>query len=118
MPYLLWNDGPFAGEPVVLPVSSPVSQTYQVRDFTLESHDPQQAGAAPVVVLKNKSGQVMWAVEARAYPRTEVSEIRFTDHRTLWHTTIRGRVKWTYGHETCWWIIDRSGKVVSYYYAW
>jgi hypothetical protein len=117
IPYIL-HDGPFIGRSAsAVPTGSPTS-TYRWNDFTLASYAPSKPGEAPIVLLKNDKGEVKWAIHAEGFENTSVESVHFVDHRTLWHTTVRGGVKWTYGNEGCWWIIDRSGNLVSYYYSW
>ena len=117
IPYFL-DDGPFTGRrATAIPNSLPVS-TYRLNEFTLASYASSSPGQAPIVVLRNGNGEVKWAVHAEGWENTSVESVNFVDHRTLWHITVRGNVKWTYGNEACWWIIDRSGNLVSYYYSW
>lgn len=117
LPYV-FDDGPFTGRPAqIVPQSAP-AQSYSFDRFTLITHDPENLDEAPHVLLKNEKGEVMWTIYAEGQERTKVKTVRFTDHRTLLYTTVRGTVNWTYGNETSWWIIDRSGKLISYYYSW
>lgn len=117
IPYA-FDDGPFWGRKAsVAPNSSPIS-TYRLNGFTLLSYAPSKPGEAPIVALKNEKGEVKWAVHAEGWENTTVESVKFIDHRTFWHTTVRGNVKWTYGNEGCWWIVDRSGNLVAYYYSW
>lgn len=116
IPFL--DDGPFKGLPVQsLPKTTPL-QIFPVRDFVLEVYAPLSKEQAPIVLLRNHDKQVKWAVHAEGMENTQVSSLKFIDYRTIFGTTVRGTVQWTYGHEAMWWMIGRDGSLNEYWYSW
>lgn len=114
----VFDDGPFAGRPVAIaPTGEPI-QRFPVKDFVLEVHSPATSAEAPIVVLRNRNKKVIWAIHAEGMEKSKVTSVEFNDYRTIFDITVRGTVKWTYGHEGMTWIIGRDGTLKEYWYSW
>jgi len=112
------DDGPFHGKQVEqIPTTKP-QQIFPVNEFILEVYAPASEKEAPIVLLRDKNASVKWAVYAQGQDKTRVSALKFYDHRTIFITTVRGTVAWTFGNETMWWHIGRDGSLHDYWYSW
>jgi hypothetical protein len=113
------DDGPFRGVPTACPSRRP-DQIFQWTDRAkLDVFDRKLGDPAPTVCLRH--GQVcQWCVFATAYPKTEVSRIRFHARRgrIFGDAAVTGVVTWTFGNEATTWYIDERDKLKEYWYSW
>jgi len=75
---------------------------FPFRDFTLKVYSPASKKEAPIVLLRDSENKIKWAVYAVGQGKTQVASLKFSDYRTVFDTTVRGSVDWTYGHEATW----------------
>lgn len=116
MPFM--DDGPFHGKTAEqIPTTKPL-QVFPIKEFVLEVYAPASDQEAPVVLLRDSNSKIKWAVYAQAYDKTQVYSLKFYDYRTIFSTTVRGTVAWTYGNEAMWWFIERDGSLKEYWYSW
>lgn len=115
------DDGPFHGEECKqIPKNNP-DQIFSIwNGMTLKSYYKKGSMKAPVVILENKDGAVLWCIYATGMEKTEVRSIRF--HKSVKILTFRPRViamvDWTYGNEAAWFFIKKNGTLEEYWYSW
>lgn len=115
------DDGPFHGRACAAIPATPPDQSVRVRryGFEIQTWDKAPGRAAPIVLLKSRSGKVKWCIYAEAYPETEVTRLRFGSSGGLFTgATIDASVEWTYGRERALWFISHTGDLQEYWYSW
>ena len=116
--YPFMDDGPFQGVKIQkLPERTP-DQIYPFEEYRLIVYNATQTQKAPIVALSDKGGNTKWIIYATGMEGTEVSAVEFSDHRTIFSTTIRGVVVWSFGAETTLWYIGRDGELEEYWFSW
>ncbi len=117
----LFDDGPFNGTPTAaINGRQPDQSTPIWGGRTLEVFDSTSEGVSATVQLRRADGSVQWAIIADGHRPGDVRSVRFTDADSglARSGTVHGSVKWTYGHEACYWYITGGGKLRDYYYSW
>lgn len=112
------DDGPFKGVQAQQVPSRNPDQVYPFSSYKLAVFNSTAGQKEPIVVLSDTKGQVKWSIYATGMKNTEVYSVEFVEHRTILSTTVRGRVKWTYGNEATWWFITADGELEEYWYSW
>jgi len=117
------DDGPFHGIICAKIPNKKPDQIYKIySDLSIETYDREDNDTAPIVLLRDKDNNILWAIYAIANDRetTKVESIRFKKHRQFPFSRPRifAIVKWAYGEEASWWFIDKDGKLKEYWYSW
>ena len=116
-----FDDGPFFGAPVKEIPDYPSIQTLELNNkMILSVYRPIERSVSPVLVLRNKQNEVIWAIHADGFEQGDVSDIQLLkfDLPFFWYGTVRGTVKWSFGTEAAYWYISRFGRLAGYCYSW
>lgn len=116
----LFDAGPFHGRPSAhCPSEHPAQRFAPGSGYTLEVFDPVDSMVAPLIMLRDETGQHRWCVAAEGSPGTRVRSVRFLreHHDRRGSPVVRAEVIWDFGPEISTWYLDRDFQLLEYWYA-
>jgi hypothetical protein len=114
-----FDDGPFVGDECTSIPSRPPDQIFETVPGRLETFDPIESQAVPIVLRRRADGQVAWCIVTTVGRRTSVHRVRFNRVRPwVFGFVVDGVVDWTYGVERTRWLFWWTGGLRSYWFSW
>ena len=117
----IMDEGPLLGESNISAPSTSPTHTFGIyNDLILEVYDTGNIHGAPVISMRNGSGERLWTVLATCSKKDpkQVDGIRFSSARSFPFVSprVRGEAMIKDVHTTTWWFITKKGELKEYWY--